>query len=484
MRGVASEGVAPWSRRALATLASICFHDTRDHAAARVIYQEYLSRYPASDWAWVAHVRLGQSAAAQGDSESAADAYARAAALAGTPRAAQSLALACAAEVHAELGQVARAREYATHALALWNDAAGEEYYTGSNEAEVAGEESFSRSDPTTIRKVDLIDRVARFTRADGAPAGASLEQGRTLLARGAIDRALPILERALADSRTTPLEPDARRVLHEVRLRQALALADVDRPDRNPDDAMRLLEAIGADAPDAVTTIARVARATMLAQRDGPIGAAADEMRQALETWRARQPLIAPPPVGSLEADVIAIRAEVFRPLGGGVYGNSRWNAFDWPLRLPSFMVVNPDLSVRIGGGPGQRVSVPHAVPGLHSVIYLNDDERVLLARVITALGGRTRGTPASAMQTPNRPAGPALDVMAFWNRSFPMRQGHWRGWVFETYPAITEIAFADAARTSASARVTIGYSGATVLLRKIDGAWRAVGLTGRWIT
>lgn len=44
-------------------------------------------------------------------------------------------------------------------------------------------------------------------------------------------------------------------------------------------------------------------------------------------------------------------------------------------------------------------------------------------------------------------------------------------------TYPAITLIEFVNAVRTKANAHVTIGYSGATVMLEKIDGKWRVVG-------
>ena len=47
-----------------------------------------------------------------------------------------------------------------------------------------------------------------------------------------------------------------------------------------------------------------------------------------------------------------------------------------------------------------------------------------------------------------------------------------------------ITEIHFTNAARTKASAKVTIGYSGATVEMDKEGGKWIARRLTNRWIT
>jgi hypothetical protein len=60
----------------------------------------------------------------------------------------------------------------------------------------------------------------------------------------------------------------------------------------------------------------------------------------------------------------------------------------------------------------------------------------------------------------------------------------GHWGGWEFLTYPNATKIEFLDDTRTKARASVTIGYSGADVLLEKINGAWKAVRLVNQWIT
>ena len=47
-----------------------------------------------------------------------------------------------------------------------------------------------------------------------------------------------------------------------------------------------------------------------------------------------------------------------------------------------------------------------------------------------------------------------------------------------------VTQIEFVNADATRAAARVTIGYSGATVMLEKIDGRWVAKELVGFWVT
>jgi len=84
----------------------------------------------------------------------------------------------------------------------------------------------------------------------------------------------------------------------------------------------------------------------------------------------------------------------------------------------------------------------------------------------------------------SPNRPAGPALDVLAFWKKSFWAQPGHWGGWVFESYPIITEIEFVDSERTRAAVKVTVGYSGGTVQLVKENGIWITREITNVWIT
>ena len=81
--------------------------------------------------------------------------------------------------------------------------------------------------------------------------------------------------------------------------------------------------------------------------------------------------------------------------------------------------------------------------LPGFPQTIYVAPDEVTLLSRLITTFGGtKTRAT-VEVMETPNQPVGSAVDVMRFWTRYFPTRQGHWGGWVVETYPTIGQIEF-----------------------------------------
>jgi hypothetical protein len=122
--------------------------------------------------------------------------------------------------------------------------------------------------------------------------------------------------------------------------------------------------------------------------------------------------------------------------------------------------------------------------MPGRERVLFVTSEELDFFTSVINRLGGTKKRRPSAVMETPNQPVGRSLDILAFWNRFFPSRQGHWSGWVFETYPIIEQIEFLDAERTKAAVRVTVGYSGATVLVDKTEGKWVARELVNFWVT
>ena len=181
----------------------------------------------------------------------------------------------------------------------------------------------------------------------------------------------------------------------------------------------------------------------------------------------------------------MIEIRNAVFRPKGDGVYaGGQRWNAFNWESGGASYVVLDPELRVKSSDGRVATIEARDPFPEVPNVVFLDARRRVLLERVMLKLGGTKRRAWTSVMQTPNQPAGPSMDVLRFWQRSFPAQPGHWGGWVFLTYPIVGEIEFIDAARTRATARVTVGYSGATVQMEKRNGTWIARELTNFWIT
>jgi hypothetical protein len=97
---------------------------------------------------------------------------------------------------------------------------------------------------------------------------------------------------------------------------------------------------------------------------------------------------------------------------------------------------------------------------------------------------GGTATREPTAVMEVPHQPIGPAINVFELWNEFFAARPGHWSGWEFETYPTVDEIEFLDGARTQAALKVRVGFSGATVLLEKQNGQWKALRLVNHWVT
>jgi hypothetical protein len=144
----------------------------------------------------------------------------------------------------------------------------------------------------------------------------------------------------------------------------------------------------------------------------------------------------------------------------------------------------VSAQARVKTVDGAISNVALYQRFPGLADVLLVDDEDLDFFSRMMNTVGGTKKRPQQAIMETPNQPIGPSLDVMKFLNTFFPVRQGHWGGWEFLTYPVIRQIEFMDASRTRARASVTIGYSGCDVLLEKSGGAWKATGMTNMWVT
>lgn len=243
----------------------------------------------------------------------------------------------------------------------------------------------------------------------------------------------------------------------------------------------MKELEALSREPHDFAVTAAKIARASMLWKGGEPADAEA-LMLEALTQWLAQQRLSTP--TGGLEQDVAEIRRVVYVPKGGEIFEGSRWNAFSWPVTAPPFVIANPEVRVKLHDGEVTRVTLVQMFRAADKVLFFDTDQLVFLKTMISKLGGTQRRMPQNIMETPNQPVGASMQILQLWNKFFHARPGHWGGWELETYPIITEIEFADGGRTRAAARVTIGYSGATVELEKEAGTWGPKRLTGRWVT
>jgi hypothetical protein len=207
--------------------------------------------------------------------------------------------------------------------------------------------------------------------------------------------------------------------------------------------------------------------------------------MTSTLDAWRdSQKALRSATPASPLVAEVIAIRNVIFRPAGSfDLLARASWNAYKVPSTV-AYAVVNPHVSVNTADGKTIRLTVYQDFPESTKAIFWTTEEIAFASRLIITLGGTKTRSQRFIMETPNQPVGAAIDVMTFWNSFFHTRQGHWGGWEVETYPVIRSITFLDEARTRAAVPIIVGYSGATVLMEKRDGAWVAVRLVNQWVT
>jgi tetratricopeptide (TPR) repeat protein len=478
LKTLSEEGSAVYQRKALATLACLEFED-RDYRAALEHFGQYLQRYSQSPYAWVAALRTGATHEALGDWRAAATAYQAAATGYGSIPLAQLLGHEYAARSLEGIDKLEDALHEQESALRAWDANYGDEYTLKSRDV--------FASTPAVLEPVRMItmdtlsERIRQLRSWLAHPSGRLVARGQWLLEHEQRADAIDTVRRMLRQFPGSPLTRQARTLLHHAQLELALTQADVEST-ANPEEALRRLSELAREPYDDTICVAGIARATLLTASKPD--QADSTMRETLTQCRANSVTSRSGTPSALEADVLAIRDAVFLPSGGGVYGTAGWNAFTWPSIKPAFLLVNPAITIETSDGVATQMVLRAPLTGVDNVVFFTDDQIHLLNGVISALGGTKKFVPASVMATPNQPAGPAVDIKAFWNRFFPCRPGHWGGWEFEAYPQIGSIQFLDAARTKAAVPVTIGYSGGTVVLEKQNGVWRALRLTDPWIT
>jgi hypothetical protein len=362
-----------------------------------------------------------------------------------------------------------RAADRYTAALAAWD----------RNTSQVS---LYTTRESPVFRRADVAQRTRLLQASLAQPGGDLLERGRWQLENGQRAAAITILEDALVRFPRSPLRPEVSLLLHRAQLETALDLGNIERSDGDPAVASMQIDELSRQSPDSAIVAARIARASQLWSQ-GKVADAREAMTSALGDWIKAQPHR--PPNGDFDRDVAAIRDAVFRPLGDGIFaGRSHWNAFTWPPALPPFLLMDPEITVKLSSGDETAVVITSAVPGLSNVIFADKTMLDLLSRTIASLGGTKRRQPAAVMETPNQPVGESMNILALWTEYFPTRPGHWGGFEFTSYPRLTRVEFLDAARTRAAVNVTIGYSGCTVVLEKRDGVWTPTRLTNEWVT
>jgi tetratricopeptide (TPR) repeat protein len=465
-------------RKALATLATLRFGDG-DLEPARALYQQYLQTYPDSDYSWVAALRIGQCDELS-DPAGAAARFRDAAARFPSNPLARVLGHAYAARAWEAAGRFDQAMADYEAALGAWDGRYGR--YALPSPGRIPPGRSPMLAHGTQITRDDLQNRIGALKETTATAGGALVERARWLLSGERWDEAIAAATEFLSTQPTSVLAGDARYLRNWARLEKALAVADADDPDVDIAPAIAELDALTREPVDAAVAAAKLALGTLL-----HLSAAAREdartlVGAALRDWQNLDRSAPSSASGSaFERDVVEVRNAVFRPDGGGPLGAGKWDSFKWSASLP-FVLSSPVLRVRTGGEVS-RVVAFDPFPHVPNAVFLDDDRRLMLERIVTRLGGTKKRPWVRVMDTPNQPDGPALDVMAFWRGMFWVQPGHWGGWIFEGFPIINEIEFIDTGRTRAAVKVRVGYTGATVHVEKRGSEWTMKQLTNFWI-
>lgn len=468
---------------ALAQLAEREFADPSSLPSALAHYREFERRFPSDNGVWVASLRAAQVEQAMGRLQDAAASFRRAADAHPDDQVVRVLAFGYAAKVDEARSDFAAARRGYDAAIEAWSaDVNGWLALDPPLNREAAQRllgNALPRN-PALLERDAIERRAAQLARVAGLAGGDELERGRWLLNERRPQEATQVLSDVSRRYSGEPTGRAAAVILKHARLDAAI---DAATDSKQRSDTRRELDALITEPFDGVGGMAAVIRATLL-MRGGDQSDADTAMRAALGRWAASSvSRAAPPSPGSLEADVLAIRDAVFTPLGHRVFG-SNWNAAEWPQVLPVALMARASLDVTTADGSRRIVDVARQPPGLTNVVFVGRDEIDFLTRAVSRLGGTARREPTAVMQVPNQPIGGAREIIQWWNQYFPARPGHWSGFEILSYPAFSRIEFTNAERTQAQVPFAIGFSGSTVALGKVNGAWVMKELTGNfWI-
>ena len=472
LEALQAEGSGLYSRKALATLATM-EHGEREYAAAARHLTAYLQSYPESPWAWVAALRRGMAYESQGDWTSASKTYLEVAARYPSVPPARALGHEYAARTFEALGRFGDAVAERERALATWDDDFGPSYSLYLTRPPRPDEPFTIVKDETEVTKTSLYTRLAVMNRTLGAPGGELLEGARWHFARGELDETVTTLDRLLRAQAQSSIAAEARLLSHRARVARA-----IDRRDRQE------LERLEQESYDFWISAARMARAAML-WRDGTTSDAEALMMKALSDWHVHHATTtSSAPATDLEKDVVGLRNLVFRPRGDGLFKDSHWELSSLAPAPTPFFIVRPELPVKLSTGELLQVSVRRPLPDFDNVLFMDAEQLAFFDLVLAKVGGTERRQPGAVMEVPNQPVGGSQQILTLLKKFFPARPGHWGGWMVETFPTITHIEFTNAERTKAGVAVTIGYEGATIVLEKKGGVWTYVGMTNRWIT
>jgi tetratricopeptide (TPR) repeat protein len=472
-----------YSRKAAALNASRLMYQ-RDYGRALAAYEAYAARYPSSPWTWVARMRAGQCLVELGDLTRAASVFESVAGAGAQEPLAGVLGAALAAQTYDALGAYDRALGAYRLAAAAWSDDYGPSLTALPSQVSLPPSPTGAPTTRRATMRQHLLDRISSLDANLKTSVGLLLERAVSLIDARRFADARTTLAQARKQARTDADRTAVGTLDHRVDLEIALELLAIEGPKPDVAAGLKVLERIAPAPFDVNVGFAGLARATAM-YLNGADDQARLMMTATLDAWRdSQKTLRAAPPASPLAADVIAIRNVIFRPAGGSdLVARGSWNAYTVPASV-NYAIVTPHVNVTTADGKTTRLTVYQDFPEHTKAIFWTVEDTAFATRLIVTLGGTKARSTRFIMETPNQPVGAAVDVMRFWNSFFHTRQGHWGGWEVETYPVVRSVTFLDEARTRASVPIIVGYSGATVILEKRDGAWVAVKLVSQWVT
>ena len=472
-----------YSRKAAALNASRLMYQ-RDYPRALPAYESYIARYPTSPWTWVARLRAGQCLVELGELTRAATTFETVATADEQAPLAALLGSALAAQTYDALGQYDRALVAYRRALAAWSDDPRTDLTPRPSQVAVPAPATGESTARRAITRQTLADRISSLEVNLQTSVGPLLERAAWQIDARKFADARTTLAQAQKQSRTDTDRAAVRTLDRRAQLEIALEMLAIEGAKPDVPAGLKALDGIAPVPFDTNVGFAGLAKATVMYLNS------ADEhakmtMTSTLDAWRdSQKALRTAAPASAIAADVVAIRNVIFRPAGSfSLVAQASWNAFKVPSTV-NYAVVNPHVSVTTADGKTSRLTLYQDFPEFTKAIFWTTEDIAFAARLIVTLGGTKTRSQRFIMETPNQPVGTSVDVMTFWNSFFHTRQGHWGGWEVETYPVIRSVTFLDEARTKASVPITVGYSGATVMLEKQNGVWVAIKLVNQWIT
>jgi hypothetical protein len=245
---------------------------------------------------------------------------------------------------------------------------------------------------------------------------------------------------------------------MHQAQLWIAMNAGNIWRKEHDDTLCLATLEALEREPYDFYVGIAFLAHASLL-HRQGQTGEAARRAESAMQRlWAWRSAEIAKSPPEGLDADVAAIRNEMFRP--GGVVPmieRSQHGDLAFPASTSTFIEVGADVTVTSNGTTTNR-TIFQAYAHAPMALPVTDEEDQLLTYVALIEDTTPSNLPIAYLNLRDRAS--------------------WHGLLQGASPGFMTIELADAAHTRASVYFSWRGGGYTATLQKIEGRWHVVRL------